>query len=915
MIITLRPAAVPLALLLLALAAAPAVARRAPPPRPTSLDEAMAMPHADLARLVVGLLGSPADPSSADDPHEYWWFFPNTDCILADLPTGCHGERGGMSVEECKSACRKTDGCAGFSHPRGVLQTPKCINTRKASPASDLFILSDRPQPANLAWPPVWPMPRSYANGSVEVPVDVTSWRWPQPASQDLAEAYKRFQQLLFPHPSGGAASSPALSGVEVYVSDLQADLQPGVDESYTLDVPSDGYHATIKTGTIYGVYNALQTLSQLVAFDFATETYSVPGCPWHIEDNPRFTHRELLIDTSRHFQPIPVIKSVIDGMSYTKINVLHWHIVDKESFPFVPPSLPELGLLGSYSETERYTATEVASVIEYARQRGVRVMIEIDVPGHAESWCHADRSICPSETCTQPLNVAHERTFEVIKGLLSDITNLSRDQMLHLGGDEVDTSCWTKTAEIKQWLADHEMNAEQGYEYFVNRAHETAHGLGRDVVGWEEIWNHFGTRLAKGTIIHQWLAGSTIAANATAHGYRVLWSTSSVWYLDWLDVTWQSMYSAEPCEGIPDEHCAALVLGGGGEMWGETVDASDIMSTVFPRLAAIAERLWSPPRAMLSKDEASLFDRGIRLWGASAQTKLRSSTAAVVGMSVLGAEVVKNLALAGVQRITMIDDASVTQRDCAAHLFISPGESLGLNRAEASLARAKAINTLVAVEAHAGSFASMPREWPQGSDVVVACSQPSVNIAELSHRCRSARVPLVVANSSGLRAWLVSDLGDDFPFGDAPGGDKEPAAKRPRAEHANKFVPVHEALAAPLGSFTKRSPAPVVAAAALFQHAISGSSQPFGEWLSEHLSVEQLRNDVLVIKRTEGIEMAAVCAVVAGFASQEAIKSLTRGCQTDPKTRAPPPIVNSLAYDAETCVGDSFYLPGASSN
>jgi len=129
---------------------------------------------------------------------------------------------------------------------------------------------------------------------------------------------------------------------------------------------------------------------------------------------------------------------------------------------------------------------------------------------------------------------------------------------------------------------------------YFVKRSQAIARSYGRDVVGWEEIWDHFGTNLDKSTIIHQWLTGSNIAVNATAHGYRVLWSTDGVWYLDGLGVSWETMYQAEPCTGIKPDVCAKYVLGGGGEMWGETVDTSDIQSTVWPRLAAIAERLWS---------------------------------------------------------------------------------------------------------------------------------------------------------------------------------------------------------------------------------------------------------------------------------------------------------------------------------
>jgi hexosaminidase len=143
----------------------------------------------------------------------------------------------------------------------------------------------------------------------------------------------------------------------------------------------------------------------------------------------------------------------------------------------------------------------------------------------------------------------------------------------LRLTRHQVNTKCWSDTPSIAAWMTSKGFSADQSYEYFVQRAQGIAHS----------------------TIIHQWLPGSTVAKTCTSHGYRVLWSTDGVWYLDGLDTTWQTMYAQEPCTGIDPVICSKLVLGGGGEMWGETVDASDLISTVWPRAAAIAERLWSP--------------------------------------------------------------------------------------------------------------------------------------------------------------------------------------------------------------------------------------------------------------------------------------------------------------------------------
>lgn len=200
------------------------------------------------------------------------------------------------------------------------------------------------------------------------------------------------------------------------------------------------------------------------------------------------------------------------------------------------------------------------------------------DSPGHASSWCTGYPEICPSPTCTQPLNPATNKTFDILSSLFQDLTGGARgkglfpDNVMHLGGDEVNTACWTQTPSIAKWLNDNGLTTDGGYEYFVKRAQAIAHGFGRDVVGWEEIWfvaargplrspcylwvrtfqfktrtlicgacrDHFGTSLDKSTIIHQWLPGSTIAANATSHGYRVLWSTDGVWYLGAFCDCWQ---------------------------------------------------------------------------------------------------------------------------------------------------------------------------------------------------------------------------------------------------------------------------------------------------------------------------------------------------------------------------------------
>jgi hexosaminidase len=147
--------------------------------------------------------------------------------------------------------------------------------------------------------------------------------------------------------------------------------------------------------------------------------------------------------------------------------------MVDSQSFPFESKTHPKLWE-GAFSAQERYTQADIAAVVEYARERAVRVIVEFDMPGHAASWCVGYPDICPSTSCTQPLNVANNGTFDLITDLLGECTGgaasakdaphgLFPDNMVHLGGDEVDTTCWSSTPAVAQWLSARNMSADQG--------------------------------------------------------------------------------------------------------------------------------------------------------------------------------------------------------------------------------------------------------------------------------------------------------------------------------------------------------------------------------------------------------------------------------------------------------------------
>jgi len=291
----------------------------------------------------------------------------------------------------------------------------------------------------------------------------------------------------------------------------------------------------------------------------------------------------------------------LLDSLPYVKMNVIHWHLTDSVSFPFQSPSQPLLGQWGAFSPGERYTTDDIAYVVEYARQRGVRMMVEIDTPAHSASFCYGVPEICPNPpTCYEPLNPATNYTFEVLADLFYDLTGGAQgkgifpENLMHLGGDEVSLDCWTNTPSIQAWMDSMNFTADDAFLYFLNRTQQIALSYGRTVVGWEEIWTAFGTQLPIGTIIETWQDDNT-TLDATSNGYRVLWMQDQAWYISSVQYSWQLMYAVEPCTGLTPSLCKNYVLGGGGAMWGETADASGLQGIIYPRLAAIAERLWSP--------------------------------------------------------------------------------------------------------------------------------------------------------------------------------------------------------------------------------------------------------------------------------------------------------------------------------
>lgn len=216
-------------------------------------------------------------------------------------------------------------------------------------------------------------------------------------------------------------------------------------DETYTLEVTEA--FVTLSANTSWGALRGLETFSQLVYENDFGEFYVNNT---YIHDYPRFQHRGVLLDTSRHFISTNILKAHIEAMAANKMNVFHWHIVDDPSFPYQSYSFPELSQKGAFDPYNHvYSSSDVKDIIEFSRQRGIRVVSEFDTPGHTLSWGKALPILTPCYDGQKPngefgpMDPSNNATYEFLRIFVKELVDVFPDKYLHLGGDEVDFSCW----------------------------------------------------------------------------------------------------------------------------------------------------------------------------------------------------------------------------------------------------------------------------------------------------------------------------------------------------------------------------------------------------------------------------------------------------------------------------------------
>ena len=369
---------------------------------------------------------------------------------------------------------------------------------------------------------------------------------------------------------------------------------RPVEDESYTLEVAPAG--ALLAAATPYGALRGVETFLQLV--EQRPDSFAIAAA--RIVDRPRFPWRGIHIDPARHFMPVDAIERVLDGMAATKLNVLHWHLTDDQGFRIESRVYPRLHTMGS--DGEYYTQQQLRHVVAYARGRGIRVVPELDMPGHVTAWLvgHPELAAAPGPYAIErrwgifepTLDPTREEVYRFLDRFLGEVAAIFPDECLHIGGDEVKATQWDASPAIGEFKRKHGLESNEALQtHFNRRLLKILAKHGKTMVGWDEILQ---PDLPADAVVQSWRGAESLAAAAAA-GHRAI--LSSGYYLDHIKPA-SYHYAVDPLAGaagaLPDAD-RAHVLGGEACMWSEYYSAEMIDGRVWPRAAAVAERLWSP--------------------------------------------------------------------------------------------------------------------------------------------------------------------------------------------------------------------------------------------------------------------------------------------------------------------------------
>lgn len=401
-------------------------------------------------------------------------------------------------------------------------------------------------------------------------------------------------------------------------------------EEAYTINI--NNKNIKISGFTSAGVFYGIQTLRKSLPICNATNNPIVLPAT-EIKDAPRFKYRGMMLDCSRHFFSIDFIKKFIDLIALHNMNTFHWHLNDDQGWRIEIkkyPKLVEIGsvrtgtVMGRNSDVDDsvkyggyYTQEQCREIVEYARQRHITVIPEIDMPGHMK----AALASYPNLGCTGgPYKVGHnwgvyydvlcignEDTFKFVEGVLDEIIDIFPSRYIHIGGDETPTKRWSECSKCEKIMQKEGLPINKLQAYFTNRIEKYLNSKGRSIIGWDEILDG---DINKSATIMSW-RGIEPGEKGAKMGHDVIMSPTSYCYFDYaqtkeqysepltqvhaLDV--EQVYSLDPAPKTMSEESKKHILGVQANLWTEYISNPNLATyMLLPRMAALSEVQWTSP-------------------------------------------------------------------------------------------------------------------------------------------------------------------------------------------------------------------------------------------------------------------------------------------------------------------------------
>ncbi|XP_029290292.1 beta-hexosaminidase subunit alpha isoform X3 [Cottoperca gobio] len=412
----------------------------------------------------------------------------------------------------------------------------------------------------------VWPLPQKFTSSTERYSLNSQAFYFgygKQSAAKQgcsvLDAAFKRYFPLIFPDYTSGNGvlrfNQEQAFTVEISVDHDDCESYPNEDTSEKYNLSVSAGQASLNAETVWGAVRGLETFSQLVYQDdfgsyFVNKT--------EIEDFPRFQFRGILLDTSRHYLPVQAILKTLDAMAYSKFNVFHWHIVDDPSFPYQSRTFADLSSKGAFHPmTHIYTQLDVKRVISHARLWGIRVLPEFDSPGHTQSWGKGQPGLLtpcykgstPSGSFG-PVNPVLPSTYEFMAKLFKEVSLVFPDSYMHLGGDEVNFSCWRSNPDVRAFMQ--KMGFGQDFTkleaFYMENIMNITSALNKTSIVWQDVFDYHERRSSL-SVVEVWKKGCYLCEVRKLTKARLRVILASPWYLDQPGPThkWARYYKVWP--------------------------------------------------------------------------------------------------------------------------------------------------------------------------------------------------------------------------------------------------------------------------------------------------------------------------------------------------------------------------------